>query len=57
VLNAADDPRTEGILEDTYTKLQKRASEIKDESLRRTFLENIPHHAEIQKAWEESQKS
>ena len=57
VLQVTGDPRALEILEHTHGLLQKRASEIKDKSLRITFLEKVPHHAEIVKAWEDLQES
>lgn len=51
VLKAVDDPRADSILETTYHQLQARANELSDESLRRSFLENIPHHVELLTAW------
>lgn len=57
VLQEMGDSRVEEILENAHELLQKRASEIKDKSLRSTFLEKVPHHAEIVRAWEESQNA
>ncbi len=56
VLVAVSDPRAEDTLATMNKKLHIRAAEINDEALRRSFLERVPHHAEIIKALEESQK-
>lgn len=47
VLTAVQDPRSLGFLESSYGLLRKRADEIKDESVRHAFLENIPWHSEL----------
>ena len=47
VLQAVDDPRAEEILETAYEMLQERAAKIEDESLQRSFLENVPINREI----------
>jgi len=57
VLAAIGDSRAVEILDETYALLQKRAAEIKDESLRHSFLENVPYHAKIVRVWKESQDS
>ena len=54
VLHAHDDPRAEAVLEAGYRLLQERARKIEDGDLRRSFLENVPHHREIVAAWEAS---
>jgi tetratricopeptide (TPR) repeat protein len=51
VLYAAKDPRAAEILETAYHLLQTRAASIPDENTRRSFLANIPHHAELLAAW------
>jgi predicted ATPase/class 3 adenylate cyclase len=51
VLHAVDDPRAEEVLEAAYRLLQERAGTIKDEGLRRSYLENVPYHREIVALW------
>ncbi|MBN1484877.1 MAG: tetratricopeptide repeat protein [Chloroflexia bacterium] len=52
VLQANGDPRAQGILQSAYQKLQAWADRIPDEPARRSFLENVPTHREIVRAWE-----
>jgi tetratricopeptide (TPR) repeat protein len=47
VLAAQNDPRAETFLEEIYTGLQDQAAKIQDETLRRSFLNNVPWHQEI----------
>ena len=47
VLQALDDPRTQPFLKETYTSLQAQAAKIQDETLRQSFLENVPWHQQI----------
>ena len=51
VLLRAEDPRTESVLIEGYQALQARADQIKDQKQRRKYLEDIPYHADIVKAW------
>ena len=51
VLRAAADPRADGILRMAFELLHTRAAKLADESLRRTFLEQVPYHREIGKAY------
>jgi predicted ATPase len=51
VLHALGDPRAPVILESAYQRLQERAAKIPDVRLRRSFLENVPHHRAIVAAW------
>ncbi len=55
VLVEIGDSRAAQILASMNENLHKRADEIRDEALRRLFLENVPHHAAILQAWEGSQ--
>jgi len=57
VLLAADDPRTKEVLERGYSELQGRAKKIKDEALKRSFLENVPWNREVVELWEEQQEN
>jgi tetratricopeptide (TPR) repeat protein len=52
VLRACDDPRAEEILDIAYRLLHERAEAVDDETLRRSYLENVPYHREIVAAWE-----
>jgi tetratricopeptide (TPR) repeat protein len=54
VLCALGDPRAEGVLDAGYELLQERGAMIEDEDLRRSFLENVPHHRELVAEWEET---
>ena len=54
VLRANEDPRARDLLDNAYRLLQERANKIDDEELRRSFLESVPAHREIVKAWEEA---
>jgi tetratricopeptide (TPR) repeat protein len=54
-LMAVNNPRAVSILETAHQLLQRRADQISDQTLRRTFLENIPYHLEILTAWEQQQ--
>jgi len=47
VLRAAGDPRADDLLAAAYRWLQKKAAAIADESMRRSFLENVPTHREV----------
>jgi hypothetical protein len=44
---ANQEPRAREILADAYNLLQERAENIADESLRRSFLENVAVNREI----------
>jgi predicted ATPase/class 3 adenylate cyclase len=44
VLAAVGDGRAESLLQSGRQLLQERAAKISDEGLRRSFLENVPHH-------------
>jgi hypothetical protein len=54
VLRALGDPRAEGVLDAGYGLLQERAAMIEDADLRRSYLENVPHHREIAAVWRAS---
>lgn len=56
ILSAMEDVRADQILETAYQKLQRRAGLIPEESARRSFLEDIPYHQDILKAWESRQR-
>lgn len=47
VLQALEDSRAQPFLEETYTTLQSQAAKIQDETLRQSFLENVPWHQQI----------
>jgi len=51
VLQAGHDPRAEAVLATAYRLLQERAAEIVDERLRRFYIENVPAHREIGRAF------
>lgn len=51
VLQAAGDPRADEILHTAYTLLQTRAANITDTAMRRSYLENVPAHRAIVRAW------
>ncbi len=53
VLHVAGDARAERILQTAYGKMQKWASMIPDEGLRRLYLQNVPWHREIAAAYQE----
>jgi adenylate cyclase len=53
VLEYADDSGADSVLSSAYKELQSRANRIGDEDLRCKYLENIPYHAGIVKAWQE----
>ncbi len=46
-LQVNDAPRAQSILNVAHRMLQEQAAEITDQSLRRSFLENVPYHREI----------
>jgi len=48
VLCASRDLRAPEVLTTMHTRLQEQAARINDEELRRSFLENVPAHREIQ---------
>ena len=52
VLQAGQDPRAREILTATYNLLQERAAIISNESLRRSFLENVVARREIVAAYQ-----
>ena len=54
-LQATDDPQAEPLLERAYNLLQDRAAKIRDDDLRRSFLENVPDHQEIRRLYAASQ--
>jgi predicted KAP-like P-loop ATPase len=51
LLAANQDERASSILQTAYRLLQERATQITDEKLRRSFLENVPEHREIVAAY------
>jgi hypothetical protein len=54
VLRALKNERAASVLETAHGILQERARTIKEESLRRAFLENVSFHSEIMDAWNNS---
>jgi len=55
VLKALNDPRAHSMLETAYRQMMARAGNIQEETLRVSFLENIPYHRDILAAWEAEQ--
>jgi hypothetical protein len=51
VLLANDDPRAAEHLAEAYRRLQERAARFSDETARRRFLADIPHHREVVNAF------
>lgn len=51
VLNASEDQRAFGVLEQAYRWLNDRASTIQDEALKHLFLENVPDHRVLLAEW------
>ncbi|MCP4536403.1 MAG: AAA family ATPase [Chloroflexi bacterium] len=51
VLRANQDPRAREILNTAHRLLQERAAKIDDETMRRSFLENVAAHHEIVDEW------
>lgn len=52
VLDAAKDGRVGAFLERTYRLLQKQAERFSSDEARRHFLEDVPSHRELVRAWE-----
>jgi hypothetical protein len=52
VLQANTDPRAPGVLLSAHNALQERAAKISDEELRRSYLENVAAHRELQSEWQ-----
>ncbi len=57
VLAAQNDPAAADVLKTAFELIQSRAAKIPREQNRRAFLENIPHHREILRLWEQQQIS
>lgn len=57
VLQAVQDDRAAALLARAYRALEEQASSLKDETTRRSFLENVPSHREIVSAWESSRNN
>jgi predicted ATPase/class 3 adenylate cyclase len=55
VLRACDAPRAAQVLDTAHHLLQEQAARISDETLRRSFLQNVAAHAEIVNEWERQQ--
>jgi tetratricopeptide (TPR) repeat protein len=55
ILHKADDPRAELPLEAGHQLILTRATGIKDEVVRKNFIEKVPHNQEILSAWEAHQ--
>jgi hypothetical protein len=51
VLQVSEDERAEGILVAAYQALQHRAARLADERTRHVFLEGVPWHREIVRAY------
>jgi len=56
VLQANRDARASEILDAAYHLLQERAATIEDEDLRRSYLENVPHHRELIALWKKQNR-
>jgi tetratricopeptide (TPR) repeat protein len=57
VLLVAKDQRAADLLNTAHDLLQTRIAEINNDTLRQSFLENIPHNREILSAWNEHHDS
>ncbi len=57
VLRVAGNQKANPVLEMAYQALLKRADFISDKTLRRNFLEKIPHHRDILQEWQTRQGS
>lgn len=55
VLRAINDNKADRILLTAYDLIQSRAANIPNPETRKSFLENIPHHRDIQNAWNRNQ--
>jgi hypothetical protein len=51
VLQTSGDSRAQTILSAAHSLLQERAAKIEDQTLRRSYLENVAVHKEIAEAW------
>ena len=52
VLQAAEDPRKDGFLQEAVNNLQERAAKLPGKKARKRFLTNVPWHREIMAEWE-----
>ena len=57
VLLAAGDYRADAILDRAHAWLEEHMARFDDDVLRRQFIENIPSHAALMRAWQERQTS
>lgn len=57
ILQAKQDLRAPIVLSTAHRLLQERATKIRDETCRRSFLENVPAHRELIVIWKRTQKS
>mgnify|MGYP000889895304 CR=1 FL=1 len=57
VLLAAGDARAPTILDKAHAWLEEHVARFDDDALRRQFIENIPSHAALMRAWQERQTS
>jgi hypothetical protein len=57
VLHAFGDPRAASVLKKAYCAIQDMVSNIQDEDLRRSYLENLPARRKIIEAWEQLQST
>ncbi|MFN8467870.1 MAG: adenylate/guanylate cyclase domain-containing protein [Caldilineaceae bacterium] len=57
VLLQAGDPRAPVILGKAHAWLEEHMARFEDDALRRQFIENIPTHAALMRAWQEKQTS
>ncbi len=53
VLQANQDPRAWNVLDKAYALLQEQAANIRDEELRKSFMENVPANRELVIEWNE----
>ena len=56
VLRALEDSRAQPFLEETFTALQAQAAKIQDETLRQSFLNNVPWHQQIIQEYQHNSK-
>ncbi len=52
VLDAVADPRASGLLDTAWQELSSRAARIGDPLRRQTFIDGVPFHREIARAWQ-----
>ena len=55
ILQSTGDPRASEVLELAYVRLQDIANKINDETMRNSYLENVPWNRELVRLWQEQQ--